>query len=121
MGYSLKQCYRLCFALGHIAMFSGEVLNQSSVGSSARKFLMIDIQQIAKDNVKETAAATQPQAKTVKGDMEADGLMDIFTAMEVGENPISKLSKDLSEVSVYALLEQTQQLAMQMKLGARGF
>lgn len=79
---------------------------------------MADVKpQAVKDSGSNPAVATQPQAKTVKSDKDVDGLLDIFTAVEVGENPISKLSKDLGEVSVYSLLEQTQQLAAQIKLG----
>lgn len=82
---------------------------------------MADIKpQAVKDSSSSPTAAAQHQVKSVKGDKDADGLLDVFTAVEVGENPISKLSKDLSDVSVYALLEQTQQLAMQIKFGARG-
>ena len=58
------------------------------------------------------------QAKSPKKDDKGtESLLDVFTIEELVETPISKLSQDLSDVSVYALLEQTKQLAEEMNCG----
>ena len=59
-----------------------------------------------------------PKDSTKKDDKGTDSLLDVFTnSDELVESPTSRLSKDLGDVSVYTLLEQTKQLAEEIKLG----
>ncbi len=62
--------------------------------------------------VADTAAAKSP-----KNDKSADSLLDIFTTEEIKESSISKLCKDLNDVSIDSLLEQTRQVANQIRAG----
>jgi hypothetical protein len=59
----------------------------------------------------------QVQAKATKDGIGTDSLLDVFTSEELVENPISKLSKDLNDVSIDSLLEQTKQVAEEIKGG----
>ena len=52
--------------------------------------------------------------------IDADGLLDVFTSVEVKESPISARARELGDVSMHSLLEQTRQLASEMRR-ARGF
>jgi len=64
------------------------------------------------------AVADPAQAKgPKKDDKGADSLLDVFTSEEFVESSVSRLSQDLGDVSVYTLLEQTKQLAQEMKCG----
>ena len=51
---------------------------------------------------------------------EADSLLDVFTSVEVEDSPISALARGLSDVSIDSLLEQSRQVATQMKGRCRG-
>ena len=74
--------------------------------------------QAPKGSAEKVAVADPAQAKSPKKDDKGtDSLLDVFTSEELIETPISKLSKDLGDVSVYALLEQTKQLAKEIKCG----
>lgn len=74
--------------------------------------------QTPKGSADKVAVADPAQAKSPKKDDKGtDSLLDVFTSEELVETSISKLSKDLGDVSVYALLEQTKQLAEEMKWG----
>lgn len=75
-----------------------------------------NVPQAPKSSADKIAIVDQPQVKSPKKD-EKDSLLDVFTNEELVETPISRLSKELSEVSVYTLLEQTKQLAEEMKFG----
>jgi len=59
--------------------------------------------------------ASKDTAKSVKGDKD-ESLMDIFTTEELKDSHISTLSKDLGDVSIYSLLEQSRQVAQEIKL-----
>ena len=50
-------------------------------------------------------------------DPDTDSLLDVFTSVEVEDNPISLLSRELSEVSISSLLEQTREIAGQIRRG----
>jgi hypothetical protein len=64
------------------------------------------------------AVADPAQAKaSKKDDKGTDSLLDVFTSEELVESSISKLSKDLSDVSIESLLEQTKQVAQEIKWG----
>ena len=47
--------------------------------------------------------------------VDTDSMLDVFTSVEVEENPISMLSRELSDVSIHSLLEQTNQVAGDIK------
>lgn len=47
--------------------------------------------------------------------IDTDSMLDVFTGVEVEDNPISVLSRELSDVSIHALLEQTRQIAGDIK------
>jgi ribosomal protein L12E/L44/L45/RPP1/RPP2 len=47
--------------------------------------------------------------------IDSNSILDVFTSVEVEENLISLLSRDLSDVSIQSLLEQTKQVAGQIK------
>lgn len=74
---------------------------------------------MAENNPQTPKGGAEPaQAKSPKKDDKGtDSLLDVFTSDEFVESPISKLSKELGDVSVYTLLEQTKQLAEAIKLG----
>lgn len=59
--------------------------------------------------------ASKDTAKSVKGDKD-ESLMDIFTTEDINDSYLSTLSKDLGEVSIYSLLEQSRQVAQEIKL-----
>lgn len=64
------------------------------------------------------AVADPAQAKSAKkDDKRTESLLDVFTSEEISESPISKLSKDLGDVSIHSLLEQTKQIADEIKFG----
>jgi hypothetical protein len=64
------------------------------------------------------AVAEPAQAKgPKKDDKAADSLLDVFTSEELVESPISKLSKELGDVSVQTLLEQIKQVAGEIRCG----
>lgn len=48
-------------------------------------------------------------------DADTDSLLDVFTSVEVEESPVSILSRELSEVNISSLLEQTREIAGEMK------
>ncbi|HUV52404.1 MAG TPA: hypothetical protein VMW64_04940 [Dehalococcoidia bacterium] len=61
-------------------------------------------------------AAEPSPTKESKGERNTDSLLDVFTSEELVETTASKLSKDLSDMSIYSLLEETKQVAQ----GIRG-
>jgi ribosomal protein L12E/L44/L45/RPP1/RPP2 len=50
-------------------------------------------------------------------DTDTDSLLDVFTSVEVEENPISIISRELSDVSIDSLLDQTREIAVEIKRG----
>lgn len=56
-------------------------------------------------------AAEPSPAKDTKAGRNPDSLLDVFTSEELVETATGKLSKDLSDLSIYSLLEETQQVA----------
>ena len=59
--------------------------------------------------------ASKDTAKSVKGDKD-ESLMDIFTTEDINDSYLSTLSKDLGDVSIVSLLEQSRQVAQEIKL-----
>lgn len=49
--------------------------------------------------------------------LDTDSMLDVFTSVEVEETLVSVLSRDLSDVSIHSLLEQTRQIAGEIKRG----
>ncbi len=62
---------------------------------------------MAEGEVKEASATADNQ--------DTDSMLDVFTDVEVEENTVSMLSRELSDVSIHSLLEQTRQIALEMK------
>jgi len=74
--------------------------------------------QAPKGSGDKVAVADPAQAKgPKKDDKGTDSLLDVFTSEELVESPISKLSKDLIDISIDSLLEQTKQVAEKIKWG----
>lgn len=74
--------------------------------------------QSPQSSAEKVAVPDPAQAKIPKKDDKGiDSLFDIFTNEEVVDSPISKLSKELGDVSIYSLLEQTKQIAEGMRCG----
>ena len=48
---------------------------------------------------------------------DTDSLLEVFTSVEVEENPISIISRELSDVSIHSLLDQTKEIAGEIKRG----
>ena len=46
---------------------------------------------------------------------DTDSMLDVFTSVEAEETLISILSRDLSDVSIHSLLEETRQIAGEIK------
>jgi hypothetical protein len=73
---------------------------------------------VPKSSEDKVAVADPAQAKAPKKDDKGtDSLLDVFTSEELVESPVSKLSKDLGDVSIDSLLEQTKQVAEDIKWG----
>jgi hypothetical protein len=73
---------------------------------------------VSRSNEDIVVVADQAQAKAPKKDDKGtDSLLDVFTSEEFVESPVSKLSKDLGDVSIDSLLEQTKQVAEDIKWG----
>ena len=62
---------------------------------------------MAEGEVKEASATADNQ--------DIDSMLDVFTDVEVKENTVSALSRELSDVNIHSLLEQTRQVALEMK------
>ena len=62
---------------------------------------------MAEGEVKEASATADNQ--------DTDSMLDVFTDVEVEENTVSVLSRELSDVSIHSLLEQIRQIALEMK------
>ena len=50
-----------------------------------------------------------------RGDEEVDGLLDVFRSEQVSGNPISALSRELSDTSVYSLLEEMKRIVEKVR------
>jgi hypothetical protein len=72
--------------------------------------------QVLESGGKNVAGAAPPQVASPKGNKEPDSLLDVFKSEGLEENSVSALSKELGDVSIYSLLEQTKQVADAIKL-----
>jgi len=59
--------------------------------------------------VKETREMTE--------NLDTDSMLDVFTSVEVEETLVSVLSRGLSDVNIHSLLEQTRQVAGEIRRG----
>lgn len=50
---------------------------------------------------------------------DSDSLLDVFTSVEVEETFVSALARELSDVNMNSLLEQTRQVAGEVRRGYR--
>jgi hypothetical protein len=74
--------------------------------------------QAPKGSGDKVAVAEPAQAKSPKKDDKGtDSLLDVFTSEELVESSTSRLSKDLSDISIDSLLEQTKKVAEEIKWG----
>lgn len=48
---------------------------------------------------------------------DTDNMLDVFTSVEVEESLVSLLSRDLSDLCIHSLLEQTRQVAGEVRRG----
>ncbi|UCC60831.1 MAG: hypothetical protein JSV02_03145 [Dehalococcoidia bacterium] len=55
--------------------------------------------------------------RAMADNVDTDSMLDVFTSVEVEESLVSILSRDLSDVSIHSLLEQTMQIASEIKKG----
>ena len=62
-------------------------------------------------------AAAPSQGEEAPKDGEVDSLLDVFRTEQLSENPISALSRELSDTSVYSLLEEMKQIAEKVRKG----
>lgn len=53
--------------------------------------------------------------RAMADNVDTDSMLDVFTSVEVEESLVSILSRDLSDVSIHSLLEQTRQIAGEIK------
>ncbi|MBM3157715.1 MAG: hypothetical protein FJ004_10595 [Chloroflexi bacterium] len=53
--------------------------------------------------------------KDSKENRNPDSLLDVFTSEELVETATSKLSKDLTDLSIYSLLEETKHVAQHVR------
>ncbi len=65
----------------------------------------------------ETATPDPLLADAPKDDKDTDSLLDVFQTEEVEETTVSVLPRELSDVSIHSLLEQTRQVADEVKGG----
>ncbi|UCG82869.1 MAG: hypothetical protein JSW38_11915 [Dehalococcoidia bacterium] len=57
----------------------------------------------------------QPQAEKPQEEGETDSLLDVFKDVQLEDNPISILARDLDDTDVHSLLEETKQIADRVK------
>lgn len=87
-------------------------------GEVKEALAMTDDNPQAVDGVGQKVAAPDPLlADSPKDDRDTDSMLDVFEGVEVEENAISMLSRELSDVSIDSLLEQTRQVADEIKRG----
>jgi hypothetical protein len=55
------------------------------------------------------------EAEIMGENPDTDSLMDIFTQVQVEDNPISALSRDLGDVTMGSLVEEGQRIADQVR------
>jgi hypothetical protein len=91
---------------------SGEEIKVASV--------VKDEPQAFKPDTQEVVAANPPQQKGTQDSVNPDSLLEIFRSEENPLAPLGTLSKDLLDMSIYSLLEETKQIAAKMKFKKGG-
>ena len=71
----------------------------------------------SKGNSDNPGMASAPSGKSPKDAKNTDGLLDVFTSEELTETAFGLLGKDLGNVSITSLLEETRQLAEEIRRG----
>jgi hypothetical protein len=75
-----------------------------------------DEPQALKPDVQKVMAANPPQQKGTQDSLNPDSLLEIFKSEENPLDPLGTLAKELRDMSIYSLLEETKQIAAKMKL-----
>ncbi len=65
----------------------------------------------------EAATPDALPADSPKDGEDADSMLDVFKSVEVEDNIVSALSRELADVSIHSLLEQTRQVANEIRWG----
>jgi len=87
-------------------------------GEVKEALAMTDDNPQAVEGVDQKVAAPDPLlADSPKDDRDGDSMLDVFKSVEVEKNAISVLSRELSDVSIDSLLEQTRQVAEEIERG----
>jgi hypothetical protein len=74
-----------------------------------------DEPQALKPDTQEVEAANPPQQKGTQDSVNPDSLLEIFKSEENPLDPLGSLAKELLDMSIYSLLEETKQIAAKMK------
>ena len=77
--------------------------------------LLKDEQQALKPDTQKVEAVNLPQHKDTQDGVNPDSLLEIFKSEENPLDPLGTLAKELRDMSVYSLLEETKQIAEKMK------
>ncbi len=92
------------------------VLAEDKEGEAEVKAVKEDVSTAGETGVQKVEAVKQAQEKEPRNDVEVEKLLDVFRTEENPLDPLSVLSKDLSDMSVYSLLEETKEIATKMRL-----
>jgi hypothetical protein len=71
----------------------------------------------SKGNSDNPGMASAPSGKSSKDGKNTDGLLDVFTSEELTETAFGLLGKDLGDLSMSSLLEESRQLAEEIRRG----
>ena len=74
-----------------------------------------DEPQAIKADTQKVEAVNLPQHKDTQDSVNPDSLLEIFKSEENPMDPLGTLAKELRDMSVYSLLEETKQIAEKMK------
>jgi len=85
-------------------------------GEEIRVALVVkDEPQALKPDTQKVEAANPPQQKGTQDSVNPDSLLEIFKSEENPLAPLGTLAKELRDMSIYSLLEETKQIAEKMK------
>jgi len=69
----------------------------------------------SKGNSEDTVMASASSGKSSKDAKNTEGMLDVFTSEDLTESTASILGKDLGNLSMTSLLEETRQLAEEIR------
>lgn len=92
------------------------VLAEDKEGEAEVKAVKEDVSKAGETGVLKVEAVKQAQGKEPQNDAEVEKLLDVFRTEENPLDPLSVLSKDLSDMNVYSLLEESKEIATKMRL-----